>query len=196
MAATLTEHNLEPRQMMANLAPFAERVERLAERLGLDMTDLTIDHIALRINCPLLASEAHQAWLAWGDPISTAEINGRPIVVIKFTQPLTFKAWSIACLELPYPKAGKMYPQQGWEHIECVIPSEAQDIESFKQEVFAQCPRLAQRWSQLASLGIDYKESSPKGEGERLANPTLAFKADGVCIKLHPHRLSDIIASE
>lgn len=196
MAATLTEYELEPKQMLAKLDRFGERIEALARRLGLELSDLIIDHIALRINCPSLAKDAHQAWLEWGEAISTAEINGRPIVVIKFAQPLTTVLGSIECLELPYPKSGKHYPEQGWEHIECVIPSEARDVEQFKQHVLERFPALAQRWSQLTTLGIEYKGSSPKGEGERLDNPTLAFKADGVCIKLHPHRLSDIIASE
>nr|WP_313906615.1 VOC family protein [Shewanella algae] len=40
------------------------------------------------------------------------------------------------------------------------------------------------------------KASSPKGEAERLANPTLAFKAGGVCVKVHPHSIQAIIASE
>jgi predicted metalloenzyme YecM len=40
------------------------------------------------------------------------------------------------------------------------------------------------------------KLSSPKGEGERLANPTVAFKHDNICIKLHPHSLKNIVASE
>ncbi|GAL14478.1 protein yecM [Vibrio astriarenae] len=50
--------------------------------------------------------------------------------------------------------------------------------------------------SQLDELDIKMKLSSPKGEGERLNNPTVAFKHQGVCIKLHPHTLKAIVASE
>lgn len=38
--------------------------------------------------------------------------------------------------------------------------------------------------------------SSPKGDKERLANPTIAFKRDDVCIKVHPHGIKAVIASE
>ncbi|QSA19814.1 VOC family protein, partial [Vibrio furnissii] len=44
--------------------------------------------------------------------------------------------------------------------------------------------------------GVKTKLSSPKGEGDRLNNPTVAFKWQGVCIKLHPHTLKTIVASE
>ncbi|MOA40970.1 hypothetical protein D3C78_1628920 [compost metagenome] len=44
--------------------------------------------------------------------------------------------------------------------------------------------------------GIKLKQSSPKGEGERLANPTLAITDGNVTIKFHPHHIRDIVASE
>lgn len=40
------------------------------------------------------------------------------------------------------------------------------------------------------------KQSSPKGEGERLPNPTLAITDGTVTIKFHPYSIRDIVASE
>ncbi|WP_350639928.1 VOC family protein [Psychrobacter sp. CAL606-MNA-CIBAN-0158] len=40
------------------------------------------------------------------------------------------------------------------------------------------------------------KQSSPKGDKERLANPTIAFKANGICVKVHPHDIQKIVESE
>jgi predicted metalloenzyme YecM len=51
-------------------------------------------------------------------------------------------------------------------------------------------------WGTLDEMGVKAKLSSPKGENERLANPTVALKWDGICIKFHPHSISDIIHSE
>ncbi|MGS0726836.1 VOC family protein, partial [Shewanella sp. 0m-11] len=43
---------------------------------------------------------------------------------------------------------------------------------------------------------IKVKMSSPKGDKERLANPTIAFKKDGICVKVHAHGIKAVIASE
>ncbi len=78
-----------------------------------------------------MAQVAHQAWLAYGEEISCAQINGRPIIVIRFNQPLQVSHWQIECLELPYPAQGKTYLEQSWEHVEFVIPSQALSAEAF-----------------------------------------------------------------
>ena len=76
------------------------------------------------------------------------------------------------------------------------MPSFAQTAPQFVEEVKAAFPQLEANWDSLAEKGIKVKLSSPQGEGERLANPTVAFKKNGVCIKLHPHTLKEVIASE
>ncbi|HHV0221661.1 TPA: VOC family protein [Escherichia coli] len=60
----------------------------------------------------------------------------------------------------------KRYPLEGWEHIEIVLP------------------------------GISVKTSSPKGEHERLPNPTLAVTDGKTTIKFHPWSIEEIVASE
>ncbi len=196
MTMTLHQQQLTPSQMNANLAPFISKINTLCDLLGLDLTCYQADHIALRINDSSLARQAHEAWASQGQVISQAVINGRPIIVMKFDSPLSADSWSIECLELPYPATGKIYPQQGWEHIEFVVPSKAQSVDDYLQEILTLFPVLAERWAQLEELNVKVKLSSPQGEGERLANPTIAFKHQGVCIKLHPYALSEIVASE
>ncbi len=196
MTQSLRDTQLSPLQMITNLAEFEIRISALCDVLGVDLSAYVADHIAMRINQFELAEKAHHAWLEYGKIISSAEINGRPIIVLDFSKPLVFGRWTVECLELPYPAQGKTYPEQGWEHVEFVVPSSAQSAEAYLQDVLGQFPELAQRWSQLGELGVKVKLSSPKGEGERLANPTVAFKYQGVSIKLHPHSLKTIVASE
>ena len=196
MTAQLEVKRLTPQQMLQDLDLFTAKIQALAERIGLDLSAAQADHIALRINETEIAAQAHQAWSAYGEVISLAEINGRPIVVIAFDRPLNSNGWHIECLELPYPAPGKSYPNESWEHIEFVIPSMAQTAEDYLADLQRQLPVFAERFEQLADLGVKVKLSSPKGEGERLNNPTVAFKHDGVCIKLHPHTLKAIVASE
>ncbi|SQC71327.1 protein yecM [Klebsiella pneumoniae] len=44
--------------------------------------------------------------------------------------------------------------------------------------------------------GIVVKTSSPKGEHERLPNPTLAVTDGSVTVKFHPWSIEQIVASE
>lgn len=196
MSNPLLTNNLQPQLMIENIAAFTQKLLLLADDIGIDVSTLQADHIALRINDETLAKTLHNEWLSYGNEISSALINGRPIIVIQFHQPLQTERWSIECLELPYPAKGKLYPAEGWEHIEFVIPSQQITAEGYLAELKQRYPQLDDAWEQLDRRGISYKLSSPKGEGERLANPTVAFKRDGVCIKLHPHSLKRVVESE
>ncbi|MBA5762371.1 VOC family protein [Vibrio sp. 404] len=196
MCMSLESAQLLPEQLKQKLPDFMLKIQMLSEKLNLDLTQFQADHIALRINDNELAEKAHNAWLEHGEQISNAQINGRPIIVLVFKQPLTALDWQIECLELPYPAPGKIYPEQSWEHVEFVVPSQAHTAEQFAEEIKQRFPQLAEQWDDLTEQGIKVKLSSPKGEGERLNNPTVAFKYQGVCIKLHPHSLKAIVESE
>ncbi|KJF88871.1 VOC family protein [Photobacterium phosphoreum] len=189
----LKQLGLHPEQMLADLPIFMNRIICLADEIGISLSSYVADHIALRVNSQDIALELHQAWLAYGTEWSKAIINGRPIVVIGLDEPLQVGDWTIEALELPYP-SDKVYPQQGWEHVEFVIPGNAMSIEQLQQTINTAFPALD--WQQLATKGIKVKASSPAGEHERLPNPTYAFKKDNICIKLHSHSLAAVIASE
>ena len=196
MLQPLLDAGIHPNQMKQNLENFIEKIQQLTTVLQIDLSAYQLDHIAMRINELELAKLAHQAWAQEGEVISQTQINGRPIIVIAFNQPLVIKSWHIECLELPYPAEGKIYPEQSWEHVEFVVPSEAQTVDDYLAYLKQVFPDLALNWDNLADKGVKVKLSSPKGEGERLNNPTVAFKWQGVCIKLHPHPLKNIVESE
>lgn len=189
----LTQAELHPQQMLGRVEEFMDKIQALATELNLPIAEFQADHLALRINDSELAKLAHKAWSEHGSTISEAMINGRPIVVILFDEPIQVKGWSIECLELPYPAEGKLYPVQDWEHVEFVIPSNAQSADDFFAELKQTYPGFEQA---MEEGDFKLKLSSPKGEGERLANPTVAIKNKGVCIKLHPHPLKAIVESE
>lgn len=182
-------------ELFLSLDPFAQRISDFLDVLGLDLTNYQADHIALRVNDETLAKKWHEQWKNYGHEISTNKINGRTIVVFKLKSPLIIGQWQTMCVELPYPGAQK-YKEQGWEHIEWVIPSKACEPEVFLQDVFAIYPQLKANWHRLSALDVKVKLSSPKAKKERLANPTVAFKTKGICVKLHPISLEDIIKSE
>ena len=100
MTMSLKQAELEPQQMIARLDTFMAKIENLGNALGLDLSFAQADHIALRINETELAKSAHLAWSEYGSTISEAMINGRPIVVLAFDEPLQSLGWKIECLEL------------------------------------------------------------------------------------------------
>ncbi|MCU8157283.1 VOC family protein [Vibrio vulnificus] len=196
MSNLLAEKRLTPQQMLEDLPGFMQKIESLADLLQLDLSFAQADHIALRVNENQTAQLSRQMWSEQGKVISQANINGRPIIVIEFDTSLASRGWKIECLELPYPAEGKTYPQEGWEHVEFVVPSHAQTAEDYLADLKHTYPAFGAQFSKLEELGVKVKLSSPKGEGERLNNPTVAFKYQGICIKLHPHSLKRIVESE
>lgn len=122
-----------------------------------------------------------------GTLLSESMINGRPICLFDLSQPLAVGPWQIDCVELPYP-GEKRYPHEGWEHVELVLSGDPQTLHARALSLLAD--------EALLTPGIKLKQSSPKGEGERLPNPTLAITDGTVTIKFHPYSIRDIVASE
>lgn len=213
-AATPQSTNISYEQLTQSWPAFEAQILALLETLDLADKALVCDHVALRVNSIASADALRDAFSCVGKIISDNIINGRTILIIELDTPLTLGQFSIACVELPYP-SDKVYPQEGWEHIELVIDSKATECDTLSQDLLALCPKLSALLPSeqaaepvpssslglnsqgIASLaGIKIKMSSPKGDKERLANPTIAFKRDDVCIKVHPHGIKAVIASE
>jgi uncharacterized protein len=187
---------LSPTVMRSQSLAFSAKINDLARLIGLDLRGYHLDHVAMRINDAELAVASHQAWMREGREISHAQINGRSIIVLELFDPILLGDWTTSLVELPYPAVDKCYPVQGWEHVEFVVESDCSNVDDYLNELFVLFPQLKSNWGLLAHKGIQTKLSSPQGDGERLANPTVAFKWQGVCIKLHPHALKDVIDSE
>ena len=187
-------------------ADFSQRISAFIHRLGLENLALDCDHAALRVNDNQTAQLLVDEFSQHGKIISNNIINGRPILIIKLAEPLVIGAMKIQCVELPFP-SDKSYPVEGWEHIELVFPSQAQTCDELVAELIEKVPLLADVIAGNTIAGntiagsdensdIKVKQSSPKGDKERLANPTIAFKANGICIKVHPHDIQKIVESE
>ncbi|WOT06454.1 VOC family protein [Shewanella youngdeokensis] len=172
---------------------FSRSIAALMAELGLDKLNLPIDHTALRVNTVQAADSLRSEFEQRGKIISNNIINGRPILIIELDTPLRLNDNPIDCVELPYP-GNKAYPQEGWEHVELVFNCNAEDCESLSQQLINVVPSLAAVIA--GKTDITVKMSSPKGDKERLANPTIAFKKHGLCVKVHPHGIKAVIASE
>ncbi|PKG58385.1 VOC family protein [Shewanella sp. GutDb-MelDb] len=180
-------------QLSQSWPSFSQSITAFIGELGLDTLNLECDHSALRVNTAEAADELRSQFARHGNIISDNMINGRPILIIELDAPLMLNDIEIHCVELPYP-GEKTYPQQGWEHVELVFKCDAIDCESLSQQLVSAVPTLAPIIA--GTTDIKVKQSSPKGDKERLANPTIAFKKNGLCVKVHPHGIKAVIASE
>jgi hypothetical protein len=195
-----TANKLTASELEQTWPTFSRQILDFIAELKLDKLALHCDHVALRVNAIATAEALKNYFAAQGRIISNNIINGRPIVIIELDTPLQLGEMSIECVELPYP-GDKRYPIEGWEHIELILPCEAQTCEELQQELMMAAPPLARLLAEESEVmtengAITVKRSSPKGEHERLPNPTIAFKRDHLCIKVHSHGIKAVIASE
>lgn len=177
----------ELNDLALDLPRFEQALNQFAEKLHLDLSQFSADHISVRCHQNTTAERWRQGLQQCGSLLSEATINGRSIYLFALQQPLQVGPWLIDCVELPYP-GDKRYPHEGWEHVELVLGG---DPASLYARALSHLPDEA-----LLAPGITLKQSSPRGEGERLPNPTLAITDGSVTIKFHPYSIREIVASE
>ncbi|MGU0015824.1 VOC family protein [Escherichia coli] len=113
-------------------------------------------------------------------------INGRPICLFKLHEPVQVALAVFYCGATVARE--KRYPHEGWEHIEIVLPGDPETLNARALALLSD--------EGLSLPGISVKTSSPKGEHERLPNPTLAVTDGKTTIKFHPSSIEEIVASE
>ena len=190
MNTNLKRSNLTIHHLMDQLASFEDKVEKLMIKLSINEFNLKCDHIALRVNDLQTAVELHQNFELIGQVISDKIINGRPIIIIKLNEPLFILNQKVDYIELPYPSS-RTYPIEGWEHIELILPCDATTSAQLKSALLKFQPKLLSVFN--AETDIKIKMSSPSGDNESVANPTIAFKHNHICVKIHPHSIEKIV---
>ncbi|MFW0767032.1 VOC family protein [Trabulsiella odontotermitis] len=178
---------VELHDISVDLPRFTQALTDLSTRLGMDIAPLEADHISLRCHQNATAERWRAGLEQCGTLLSENIINGRPICLFKLATPVCVAHWRFEVVELPWP-GEKRYPHEGWEHIEIVLPGDPATLNARALALLAD--------EGLSQPGIVVKTSSPKGEHERLPNPTLAVTDGNVTIKFHPWSIEQIIASE
>ncbi|WGE62470.1 VOC family protein [Actinobacillus equuli subsp. haemolyticus] len=178
-----------------DFSEFQQKIQQIAHLAMLDLNQFKIDHLAVRMNDWQTAEQWRSFLLEQGELLKESEVNGRPIALIKRYQPLAFLGQEVSIIELPFPK-DKVYPQQGWEHIEIVYPMlKNETVEQWTQ-------RALKQFRLLINANLTLKISQPKVEGEQLPNPSIAISVKSAtycnpyCLKLHPYDINEVIRSE
>ena len=172
---------------------FFDEVDAFLTELGINKIarGFKADHLGLRFADPADVLRIKSQMQKEGTAISSAQVNGREILIIALAKPLMVGDQRVPAIELPYPKTNHTY-QDGWEHVEFVIPCDAKDLESFRKVFDTTFPGLR---SKIGESRIHYAESMPHADSDQLPNPTIELtKRLGLTIKFHPRSIQEVVA--
>nr|WP_314741778.1 VOC family protein [uncultured Haemophilus sp.] len=178
-----------------DLSQFEQKIQQIAEIARIDLSQYEIDHLAVRMNENQTAEQWRAFLLGNAKILKESKVNGRPIGLFELEQAVDFFGQKVKIIELPFPK-GKIYPVEGWEHIEAVIPMQQ------GESVDLWIERVCKMFNLNENSAIKLKISQPVVEGEQLPNPTIAINVKNAtlgnlsCLKLHPYGINDVIRSE
>ena len=177
-------------ELRLELTPFLDKVFALVKELNINVSDLDIDHIALRYKNSKDVDKLAAELQSQAKILSQAIVNGRKIYIFKLNTPLLYKKYKIPCVELPYPAINHDYPRDGWEHVEFFLPSK--NINEFEQTFKKRFPNLTEEILKK----YNYTLSIPQVQGEQLLNPSaILSKEKGLAIKFHPNSIEKVVAS-
>lgn len=178
--------------LQSSLPDFYTRIDSFL--CELDISDsvkhLSIDHAGLRFGDKSDVDRLREELSHHGHCFSAEIVNGREILLFQLNEPLQFGHWNIHSIELPYPKPGHDY-EDGWEHIEFVIPSDADSLDQIRKNFLEAFPSLTIEYLQNT---YRYSEDMPLAESDQLPNPTIAIRKDkNLCIKFHPKSIQEVV---
>lgn len=131
-----------------------------------------IDHLCFRVDSLDAYNNYKLAFSLFGNLLTEANVNGRPIATYELSNPIRYKDWLIKLVELPAPKSGKLC-NTGFEHIEVVV-----DVA-------------------LNELAMKYPKLSWDISGlEKIYNAELELPLDQCAIKFHNQSLRTVINFE
>jgi predicted metalloenzyme YecM len=179
------------KEIRERVPAFLDNAFALAKELGLDVHDLDIDHIGLRIKDPYDVHRIRgqlEAVSVGNEPISESIIHGRTITIYRLQEVLlgmhNGRILQIPCVEVPDPKTPHDYPYDGIEHVEFVLPCGARTV----NQMITACKK---RFGPIK----DFVADLPTKNRRQLPNPTVSFKGKNeMCaIKFHPYPIEEIV---
>lgn len=170
---------------------FSQKLEAALEALGITSAceDLAIDHICVRLQNSSDVSALKTQLTKVGEIISAVQVNGREISIIQLNEPLHIGNWQIPAVELPYPKPKHTY-EDGWEHVEFVLPATTNTMPGVRDAFFTRFPHLEK--AELMAH-FNYSEDEPIAEDDQLPNPTISLKVAGVGLKFHAEPIQKVV---
>ena len=171
--------------------PFLSQLLQNLTSIGVDLSGLTIDHIAYRASSVAEWNMLKAEWNQQYSLLKSAEINGREVLVYACQPPLQYDSWSIPSLELMYPKPSKTYG--GWDHIEVVLWPYSVSIDDLRGRLLGRFPDIQKNaWETYT-----YEEDGLHSVGGQVLNPAITLRfPDRTAVRFHTADIREIIAME
>lgn len=168
--------------------PFLAQLFKNLSSIGVDLTGLTIDHIAYRASANEEADQLKQDWMSDGVLVKAAQVNGREVSVFQLSNPLKFQWFQIPCTELMYPKPSK--PYGGWDHVEVVLWPYSDSIDILRERLLALFPAIEEN-----AGGYSYEEDGTHSLEGQILNPSITLRfSDKTAVRFHTADIREIIA--
>ncbi|MCB9061793.1 MAG: VOC family protein [Halobacteriovoraceae bacterium] len=158
--------------MIENALDFLKNSFRTVYQNKLDLKTWEIDHLCYRTVSDQNYIEVKNKFLELGSLLTETIVRGRPIAIIKLSEPIFFDQYIIDLIEIPSPKKNSTF-SEGFEHFEVVI-------DCHFQEFVQKYPHIK---FDLSSLS-------------KTLNPELKLDFETFQIKLHHKSLEHIINIE
>jgi predicted metalloenzyme YecM len=119
---------------MQNPQPFLDSFFTQIHKVGLDISGLSLDHIAYQTS----SAEDYEKWKhefsTLGQEINEEIIGGRRVTVFKLHEPINYKSYRIQALELIEPRAGQKC-ESAFQHAEFVLEESFEDYMALYPEI-------------------------------------------------------------
>jgi predicted metalloenzyme YecM len=106
--------------ILDNYENFIQKILDKLNELGIDVTNLNMDHIGYQASSNEDYDKLKVEFDAIGKRISEAVVGGRRVGIYKLNKPLRFQQYINTAIELIAPKDGQVCPS-ALEHVEFVI---------------------------------------------------------------------------
>ncbi len=137
---------------------------------GLNILTYNVDHLCYRVQTMERYNLMKEFLAPYAKLLSEVPINGRLISTFKLHAPIPAHECYVPLVEIPAPKINNLY-QEGFEHLEIVVPSIIQFEANFPS--------------------FKFRHELPGSH-----NPVSSIQFPGFTIKLHEKSLEEIIALE
>ncbi len=170
MMAAFSCHAASP---FGDVHGFLDRLFENIEEAGVDVSAYEMDHICYMAETVEEYIEMKAEFAQVGERLREAIVSGRPFVVYKLHEPITYRGRELSIIEMPAPKVGKK-PKSGLEHVEFVTDEDFSVI-------VARYPHLT------------FDTSS----AYRAVNPELTLRFDdGTLIRFHHEPLEKVVLDQ
>ena len=97
------------------------------DKAGIDVSGLTLDHIAHQASSPDDYEKVREEFNKLGEMVSEEVVGGRRVCVFDLYTPLRYKEYSIQALELVEPKPDQNF-ESAFQHAELIYEGSFEDL--------------------------------------------------------------------